>query len=879
MARYQKCIQRLQEAAGRELTDKEIDAVFARIDKASRDIRAGRIDVQDVTAGGPRSTLGKAVGDSDEVATLIQRAADNAAKELEMQAIKREQQAYLNVLKLGARKAEVDEMIANGVAPLDAVERTIARDYSGRVNVQSLEQLATGYRDYYNSQLLTTWDALGTDYLGFFQDKAKMLDLVRELRGEESGNPLAKKGAKAFHDVAERARKQFNENGGSIGRLDDWGKPQHHSQEKVADAGNSPDRDVNQKAWVEAIMPMLDRARYVDEMTGKAYTDAEMVEFLGKAWESIATNGHAKIKAGTFQGPGARANRHAEHRQIHFKDAESEIAYWEKFGEQTLVEILTNHIDTMARDIAFVEQFGPNPNQTYRTLRDSALKEATTADPRKTVTLEGRAVGLDNLWNYASGNTKPTYRRWLRNTADGIAHLNVAGKLGGAALASFFGDKPMMEAVSSMNNLPALQRWTTELSLLNPANTADRRLLQTQGLMVDAVRSGLQRFYEGLGQSSTTGRLANAVMRISGMTAINDIRKGAFGLSLMSAVGNEIQAGRGFDQLKGSDVRMLRNWGITKTDWDTWRLAKLDRVAGADHVLTSESIAAIPDQALRDANVIGKVDGPEVAERARQAAILKLIGAVNTESEFAIVTPGWRERAQFYGAQQRGTILGEVSRSVLQFKSFPWAFLQRGMDAVTNMDAPSSKAIMVSYLILSTTVAGAMLMQVRDMLAGKDPRKMWAEKDSDKAKFWGAAFLQGGALGIYGDFLYGANQTRYGSGVIEAMSGPTLGPIMEVLLVQPSAAIRAQMEGEGKDTHLAAKTLADVKGFAPGSNIWYARAAMDHLVWQRAMEALSPGYLSTIRQRTLKDYSQQWWWQPGETTPERAPDLGAALAR
>jgi hypothetical protein len=44
------------------------------------------------------------------------------------------------------------------------------------------------------------------------------------------------------------------------------------------------------------------------------------------------------------------------------------------------------------------------------------------------------------------------------------------------------------------------------------------------------------------------------------------------------------------------------------------------------------------------------------------------------------------------------------------------------------------------------------------------------------------------------------------------------------------------------------------------------------------MDALSPGYLNTIRQKTAKEYGQDWWWRPGETTPERAPDLGRAVA-
>ncbi len=676
---------------------------------------------------------------------------------------------------------------------------------------------------------------------------------MRELRGEDSGNPLAKRGAKAYHEVAEEARLIFNENGGSIGRLDDWGMPQHHSQERVSNAANTPDPAANRDKWVQDIMPLLD-----------------MVAFLGKAWETIATDGNANIKPGEFRGD-KRANRNAEHRQIHFKDAQSVIDYWDAYGDKTAVEILTNHVDTMARDIAFVEHFGPNPNTTYQTLRDTALRDATLADPRKTVQLEGRAVGLDNLYNYANGSVKPTYRRWLRNTADAISHLNTAGKLGGASIASFFGDKPMMEAVSSMNNIPAMQRWMTELSLLNPANPGDRRMIQTQGLMVDSVRSGLQRFYEGLGQSSFTGRLANAVMRVSGMTAINDIRKGAFGLSLMSEIGNQINLGKTFDQLADSDVRALRNWGISRAEWDTWKLAKLDNMAGVDHILTPESISRIPDDALRAAHVIGQVDGPEVAASARRAAIVKLLGAVNTESEFAIVTPGWRERAAFYGAQQRGTYQGEIVRSWFQFKSFPWAFFQRGMDAVANMDGATSKAVMTSWLLFSTTAAGMMIMQVRDMLAGKDPRKVWPEGGYDKAKFWAQAFIQGGALGIYGDFLTGAGSNRYGSGILESLSGPTLGTMLDLGLVQPVETIKNTLQG--KETHYGAKLVQGAKGFVPGGNLWYARAAMDHLVWQRAMEAMSPGYLTTIRQKTMKENQQDWWWRPGEATPDRAPEI------
>jgi len=851
---YQHCIARLSQAAGRQLSDDEVRNIYERIHRAALDIKAGR----DAAA----SKMGPAVDG------VIEQAARQAATEMVAEAAQRQRQAHLQVTRLAARVADVDTMTSAGLKHLDAVEKTIVRDYTGRVNVESLEQRVAGHRAYFGRRLMDTWDALGNDWLGFFQSREKLLTLVRELRGEDTGEAIAKRGAKAFHEVAEEARQVFNQAGGQIGKLDDWGMPQHHSQERVAAAG----RD----AWVNATLPLLDRARYVDDL-GQAWPEARVREFLGKAWDTIATNGHANREPGQ-RGSGKMANRHAESRQIHFKDADSTIAYWDAFGDRTAAEILMGHVDTMARDIGFIEHFGPNPDVTFQTMRDLALQRAALAEPGKTSALEGRARQIENLYDYAAGKTSGNVLRpWLRGVADGLAHLNTAGKLGGAAIASLFGDKPMMEAVRHLNNLPALQAWRTEMSLLTPTNAADRRLLQRQGLMLEGVRSGLQRFYEGLGQTSTTGKLANAVMRMTGMSAINEIRKGAFGAALMDAIGHELSRGVDFGKLADSDIRTLRNYGITEADWKTWQLAKLEDIGGGNRsALTPDSISRITDKQLMDAGVIGQTDGPAQAARARRDAMVKLLGAVNTESEFAIVTPGWKERATFFSgmAAERGTVPGEIWRSVLQFKSFPWAVFQRSMDAIANKDTPVSKAAMTAYLLMSTTLAGAMLIQTREVLSGKDPLAM-AEEDA--WKFWSKAFLQGGALGIYGDFLYGANQTRYGSGILETVSGPTLGPLLEIGLVQPMDAAKKAMEG--KETFLAARTFQDVKGFVPGGNIWYAKAALDHLVWQQAMEALSPGYLSALRSRTMKDYRQDWWWTPGEATPERAPDFEKAVAR
>ena len=832
---YRDCIARIAQAAGRKLSDDEIRGIYERVHQAALDIKAGRSDVKT----------------GDLFPDIVSQAAQKAAADLMAEAAQQKRQAEMQVVKMSARMGEVQRVKALGVDKhqLDALDRTHFRNYDGKADVQSYESRFTGIRDMYSSKLLDTWHALGNDFLGFWQDKGKLKDLLREILGENTGNAMAKQGAKAWSETVENMRKHFNSEGGAIGKLDEGYLPQGWwDQEKVARMG--------EQKFVDALLPALKK----EAASGRHYNDggipwdeARLREFLSKSYDTISTGGHINTEPGKFMGAGKTANRHAEHRQIHFPDADSTLAAWETFGGKTALEIMTGHVEVMARDIALLEHYGPNPQMTIRTLIADALKSDVVTDRPNKQKLEARASRLEDYINYSIGKTEPIAHPRLSRFISTMIPLNVASKLGGAVWASAFGDKPMMEAVAHMNNLPELRRWSNELSLFNPANAEGRRALQRQGLMLETARNGLLRFGDDLGNAPFANKLASAVMRMTGMNAINGLRKGSHGAMLMDAIGFELKRGVDFNGLHDTDRRILKSYGITAQDWAIWKKADLDDMGKGYTMLTPEAIS--------------HVEG--VDPKARRDAIVKLLGAVNTEADFAIVTPGMKERAQFHSIGNKAGIGGEIGRAVLQFKSFPWAMFRRQMDAFNNMGGPVPKAAMASYLVISTTLAGAMIMQVRDMLSGKDPR------DMTRPEFWGAAFLQGGALGIYGDFIYGAGHTRYGSGILEAASGPTVGPLLEMGLVQPIQAIAKAKEG--KDTKLVAQTVQDAKGFVPGNNVWYTKAALDHLIWQQAMESLSPGYLSSIRSRAAKEYNQDWWWGLGERSPDRAPNLGAAI--
>ena len=845
---YIDCRARLDQAAGRSLTDQEVANIYERIHKVALDIKAGR--------RAPPAGRGGMQG-------VVDAAAQEAAAKMAADAARQYRNASLTVIKLAARQGDMQAIKAAVGSGIEALSRLIANRADGRANAFSLENHFEGVKRDMQRRVQDTFLALGDDFFGFLQDTDKIRLLVREMRGDNTGDALAKKGGDAWRAMTEEFRNRFNDGGGDIGFLEDWGMPQHHSQELVARAGK--------QAWVDAIYPALDHARYIDD-AGVAWNEAKIRDFLGHAWDTIATDGYANLEPGKFKGTGARANRGAEERAVHFRDAEAYLNYWAQFGDKTFMDILMSHTEGLAKNIAFVEHFGPNPDLVYRSLRDQAAIEqakAAAASPDAGVRATGptkvdaRLDKLDTLWEVASGRTKPIANMAVAKTMDAIRGLNVAGKLGSAFWASLFGDKVMMETMNFLNDMPMMQSWKNELRMLNPANEADRLALQRQGLMLDYFRTAMTRWGDDLGASTWIDKSAGAVMRVSGMNAINEWRRGAFSLTLMDTLGRLVRD-KNFADVQGNDMHIMKTYGINDLDWRIWKLARLEDFGhGNDAMLTPDSIMKITDDQLRQANIIAQVSEPIEGKRVRQQAMTKLLGTIGSESKTAIVEPGWRERAQM----KHLTGDGPIAKAMWQFKSFPIAQFERMWDVSMSKPTTGGKAAVLASIVTMQILAGAMIVQTRDMLAGKDPRPMdW--------KFVLQSFLQGGALGVYGDFIYSLNQTRYGTGPLELAAGPTIGAALDLIT---SSANAARASYEGRDSHFAAHLMNVAKGFVPGNNLWFTKAAFDHLIFQNIQEQLSPGYLANMRNKTMHEYGQDWWWSPGETTPDRAPDLHGAI--
>lgn len=840
-----ECIQAVTQAVGRTLTQPEIKGIEDRISRNMRQLAQ-------------KDPQWQAKSTADRLAA----AADQAARELMGEAQLKKQRVALTIMAHDRISSYMQRFPGK---PLEGLDRLLAFSSDGKSGIQSIESSTRAIRDEAVSRMLDVIDQTKGKFMGLFQDEAGNLALVRELHGQDSGSSTAKAAAKAFKEVAESLRTRFNRAGGDVGLLDDWSMPRDHSQIKVA---------KNKDAWVADHVKWANRSKYIKE-DGSPMNDAELAEFLGHAWTTLATGGINKLEPGNAAGNGARANRGSESRQIHYKDAESFIAAQQAYGEKNLLELLIGHVDRSARDIALVEAMGPNPAHQIRYFLDSAQQQMDVANPGNSTKTAQQRRRVEQLFEEVAGTREPPASVAIANGFDTYRALNVASRLGSAVLTSVT-DQGTLALTAAMNGMPVMKVFANELRMLNPAAAADRRLAMRAGLGLNQLIGSLNRFgADGLGSNEQiAGRAAkwsqaaaSKVMQVSGMNALTAGSQRAFGAVMMDTLGDMSRRFDSLAALDAADRARLEGRGITETDWQVWRLAEPEDWRGSgDTVLTANSIYKLTDQQLQGLAQLANT----TPQRLRDQAATRLLGSVIEETNMAIIEPGAREKTFMQAGLERGTVKGELVRSFWQFKSFSIAMVMRHWGRA--MAQPGwGKAKYLAALTATTTVLGGMAIQLNELASGRDPKDMTDDGTLGVPglRFGLASMMKGGAMGLYGDFLF-SDTSSGGSSPLAALGGPIAGDLEAIFKLKDNAAAGEVNQTGGKLIRLA-------KSHLPGANLWYTKAATDHMIFHQLQEYFSPGYLRRMERRAKKEFGQSFWWQPGDTLPERGPDLGAAV--
>lgn len=664
---------------------------------------------------------------------------------------------------------------------------------------------------------------------GLKQDTETIWNVVDEIYGIDTGDVNAKAAAKGFTEATKYAVDRVKKGGKPLSVLEDWRLPQMWDSRQVKKSGERAFLDDLWKEYETGNLRVIDKA---------GQGDAPRAAVPG-----IIQNAFKDITLGKGQGSGAGGFSN-QLRVFRFESPETYKTLMKKYGvgDGGLFNTMMGHIQGMGKEIAFVEVLGPQYQNTFEKLlesaRDNDALRATSIGQRlqRSITMNSPSA-VQRTYDALSGKLGMAQSELIAGIGGGIRNLQTASRLGSAAIAALPGDSVTTMLASNYNAIPAtnvLARLMRDLTTNREgAEELAKQLNLTAATVLDTA-IGTKRFDDEIIGQGITGRTADAVMRLSGINGWTEGLKRAFSMEFMGLIARQ-------SELKHGDLDpmfrgFLDRYGFTPGDWDVLRAAPHLEAEGSRYF----DVNAVADERLAD----------------------RLMSAVIDERHFAVVEPDSRIRGAMAAGLQRGTIIGEAVRSATQFKSFPMTFMMTHMMRSMTQGDMANRAYRTSQLVLLTTIAGAALVQMQSIIAGRDPN------DMSKPQFWVEATMRGGGLGMMGDFVY-SSVSRGGEGITQLVAGPGPGA-----LIGATGDLAQTITGNKK---VSGKTLAQhMKAWTPGSSLWYSKLATDRLVFDGIQSMMDPDYRSSFsryERRMKKDFGQTFWWAPGDSAPERGPRL------
>lgn len=704
----------------------------------------------------------------------------------------------------------------------------ITKDIQDMLSETNIDIRANTVLGQFHMKIAKGMEAFRTKRLGLSQDKGGMRDVVREIEGVNTGNKQAADFARKISEVFEDARLRFNRAGGNIRKLENW-FPHWWDPKLVA--------KLSKEDFVQKFGSKLDRDRMISS-NGIPMDDLEINVLMGRAYDDITTNGLATLEP-TLGGGGTKlANRHQEHRVLVFKEVEDWLNLNESYGRPDLYTTMMDHLSNMSHEISMLEVLGPNPGATFNYLRTMAQKSGAS---------EPGLASLDALWNVASGKVNNTV--WVAG-ADFMKttrSLLVAAQLGGAFLSSL-NDPWIARMTAKMNGIPAMKVFKEALKQFNPANKADRIAAVEMGLVAEAWTTralAANRFTELTG-ADFAAKAADFTMRASLLSPWTDALRKGYGMATFSQMA--IDSAKSFKNLPKKRQEALARYKITPEEWDIIRSTEVINHKGAKY-WSIENLLKREDLDIKTRNKVTS----------------KVHEMVLSEIDHAVLMPDFRSQAiATLGARRGG--LGEVTRTVAMYKSFPVLMITKQLYRGASQKALGSKIEYLAELSIGLLVFGAIALQAKELAKGRNPR------DMTTVEFWAAAHLQGGGLGIFGDFLY-SDQSRFNNSLTKTIMGPGFGLLDDTARLTIG---NLQKFVSGKDTNISADMIQFLRRYTPGSSVWFIRGIYERAILDQLLKMADPQAYKKFKKQVKKrqtEYKQSYWWKPGKALPDNPPDM------
>ena len=710
-----------------------------------------------------------------------------------------------------------------------------------------------------------------------------------------AGGKEAKRIAEIIQITQKRMLKRKNQQGAMIAELKNYAVRQSHDPILLrAGAKTDAELEAARTSWVEYMLrpDVLDPKTFENKpptRMGAPYTNEE---FLRDIWNNLVSGQHDKVDAlrgddgqidslDSFTGPANLAKKLSQSRIIHFKDGAAAHAYFKTYSRMSLSDAVMNAISHDAQSIGLMEKFGTNPKAMFDRVLDD-LKDVNRANANRIDQIVKKEGRLKNQFKELDGTTRARgagrpviFGADFAGIAAGWRMLQNMSKLGMATITSFSDIASKASFINTRTDRGIFTSYARAFSDIfrNYSSQDQKRLAFLLNVGVDGYNGDVfARFGANDSGPGMMAKAHNIFFRLNGMNYWNNAQK--VGLAKMLAADLATYADQSFASLPNATLFNLQRYGINETEWNLMRQMDLEAVDGNKY-MTSSGVDALPDSAISQAALAKanqtrkrKLKQPTQAmiDKYRDDLATKIATYLTDSADTAIPTPGAKERAFMNFGQERGTVLGEAIRAIMQLKGFPITYVMKGMSGqyytkkqLAGMNPndkrfSSSGLVGLAQMMVGATMMGYLSVQLKEIIKGKEPLDVFSDETALNTELLTKAMLQGGGMGIYGDFLFG-EYNKYGQTLSQSLLGPTFGSIDDIARIYNNV-LSGDVDAITKNaTRFAISNT-------PGYNLFYTKTALDYLFIYGLMEHSNPGYLRRMEKRMQRDMEQDFYFPP-----------------
>lgn len=692
-------------------------------------------------------------------------------------------------------------------------------------------------------------------------DKYQKLSLMEQRRrgvdiGELKGRMLHQE-----HDAW--ALREFA-NGGRTGATRSWIRGIFSKKPGVGDS-------IHREAWIDFVLPLLDEETYDGRKVDR--------EYLAGAYNLLAGFREPSREANLLSGrystggvPGEAAKRSNLSRNMKFKGPDEWTTYQLRCGNPDIYANFMGEMGSAAKSIGLMEIYGPGGENTREAMHQSVGHQLAGKSGLKWQSAKKK---LDVSRAVLNGSVDIPGNEIVANVMANARSILKSSILGGSIL-SQTGDFVNVGRINAIRfNRGASGIWgesmrhTVEFLRGIKSDETRSRVLNSMNADIEATVGGLLREIENGDSRGFTSNLVAKIYQLQGATWLNKRNRQAAAIGKAAWLGSE--ARKGWNEIEPTTRDMLQMHGFSEAEWELIRKGETIEADGRSY-LAPEIAMTLPDADV-SAHIAsqGRTVTPAAIENWKVDAQNRLMGMYADEVGKALREPNARSKAFITGGTNPGTFAGEMTRCMWDVKSFAVSQLQQGVGMEmhglsTDPRAKVRKGSASHYLAIANymgamALAGYASYVMKGWATGVNRKGLIDQNESEDEKilFFNlpvvddrvlfASMAQGGALGIYGDFLF-ADADRYGGGFMQTLSGPMLGKAEDVYKLWTSWKTMGDEsdpeKAERERGAMANQIVRMLKGVIPGSNLWYSRHAMDRYIWWNIQEAINPAALDRL---------------------------------